>query len=62
MNNYQIVNEILSKTNEKDRINKEIVSLALNDFKRGYLKEKTTITALDSLANFIISSVLLKRS
>ena len=73
----EIVNEILSKTNEKDRSaslcnllgvsritnnrnNKEIVSLALNDFKRGYLKEKTTITALDSLANFIISSVLLR--
>ena len=73
----EIVREILSKTNEKDRSaslcnllgvsritnnrnNKEIVSLALNDFKRGYLKEKTTITALDSLANFIISSVLLR--
>ena len=73
----EIVNEILSKTNEKDRSaslcnllgvsritnnrnNKEIVSLALNDFKRGYLKEKTTISALDSLANFIISSVHLR--
>jgi len=73
----EIVNEILSKTNEKDRSaslcnllgisritnnrnNKEIVSMALNDFKRGYLKEKITISALDSLANFIISSVLLR--
>jgi predicted O-linked N-acetylglucosamine transferase (SPINDLY family) len=73
----EIVNEILSKTNEKDRSaslcnllgisritnnrnNKEIVSLALNDFKKGYLKEKTTIPALDSLANFIVTSILLR--
>jgi len=73
----EIVKEITSNTDEKDRSaslnnllgisritnnrdNKEIVSLALSDFKRGYLKEKNTISALDSLANFIITSVLLR--
>ena len=39
--------------------NKEELTLALRDFKLGYLKEKNTNNALDSLANFIITSVLL---
>ena len=73
----EIVYEIVTNTDEKDRSaslsnllgisritnnrdNKEIVSLALNDFKNGYLKEKNTVPALDSLANFIITSVLLR--
>ena len=42
-----------------NRHNKEIVSLALKDFKQGYLVEKNTVAAIDSLANFIITSVLL---
>ena len=40
--------------------NKDVLLLALKDFKKGYLKEKNTTSSLDSLANFIVSSVLLR--
>ena len=39
--------------------NKESLSVALKDFKQGYLKETNTNYAIDCLANFITSSVLL---
>ena len=42
--------------NEK---NKDTLTLAITDFKIGYLKEKNTIHAIDCLANFITTSVLL---
>ncbi len=42
-----------------DRKNKDSLSMALRDFKQGYLKEKNTNHAIDCLANFITSSVLL---
>ncbi len=42
--------------NEK---NKDALTLAIKDFKLGYLKEKNTIHAIDCLANFITSNVLL---
>ena len=42
--------------NEK---NKDALTLALKDFKTGYLKEKNTIHAIDSLANFITTNVFL---
>ena len=45
-------------TNNKK--NKDIVSLAVKDFKEGYLLEKNTVNSLDCLANFIISSALLR--
>ncbi len=45
-------------TNNKK--NKDIVSLAVKDFKQGYLSEKNTVNSLDCLANFIISSSLLR--
>ena len=45
-------------TNNKK--NKDIVSLAVKDFKQGYLLEKNTVNSLDCLANFIISSALLR--
>ena len=45
-------------TNNKK--NKDIVSLAVKDFKEGYLLEKNTVNSLDCLANFIISSSLLR--
>ncbi len=37
----------------------DALNLAIRDFKTGYLKEKNTNHALDSLANFITTSVLL---
>ncbi len=42
-----------------DNKNKDSLSMALRDFKQGYLKEKNTNHAIDCLANFITSSVLL---
>ncbi len=45
---------------EGNKNDKDAILLALKDFKRGYLKEKNTVHAIDSLANFIISSVLLR--
>ena len=39
---------------------KDVLSLALKDFKQGYLKEKNTIHAIDSLGNFILTSVMLR--
>ena len=42
-----------------DNKNKDSLSIALRDFKQGYLKEKNTNHAIDCLANFITSSVLL---
>ena len=42
--------------NEK---NKDALTLAIKDFRIGYLKEKNTIHAIDCLANFVTTSVLL---
>ena len=42
--------------NEK---NKDALTLAIKDFKLGYLKEKNTIHAIDCLANFITTNVFL---
>ena len=44
-------------SNNKKNI--DLLNLATKDFKSGYLKEKNTSHALDSLANFITTSVLL---
>ena len=44
-------------TNNKK--NKDALTLAIKDFKFGYLKEKTTIHAIDALANFITTNVFL---
>ena len=44
-------------SNNKKNI--DALNLAIKDFKNGYLKEKNTNHALDSLANFITTSVLL---
>ena len=44
-------------SNNKKNI--DVLNLATKDFKSGYLKEKNTNHALDSLANFITTSVLL---
>ena len=44
-------------SNNKKNI--DVLNLAIKDFKSGYLKEKNTNHALDSLANFITTSVLL---
>ena len=44
-------------SNNKKNI--DALNLAIKDFKSGYLKEKNTNHALDSLANFITTSVLL---
>ena len=43
-----------------NRKDKKIVSLAVEDFKKGYLLEKESIIGIDSLSNFVISSVLSK--
>ncbi len=42
-----------------DKKDKDSLSMALRDFKQGYLREKNTNHAIDCLANFITSSVLL---
>ena len=42
--------------NEK---NKDALTLAIEDFKLGYLKEKNTTHAIDCLANFITTNVFL---
>ena len=42
-----------------DNKNKNLLSIAINDFKSGFLKEKNTIQSIDCLANFITTSVLL---
>ena len=44
-------------TNNKK--NKDALTLAIKDFKQGYLKEKNTIHAIDCLANFITTNVFL---
>ena len=36
-----------------------LLTLAIKDFKFGYLKEKNTIHAIDGLANFITTNVFL---
>ncbi len=38
---------------------KDVVSLAVSDFKKGYLKEKESVNGLNALTNFIISSSIL---
>ena len=38
---------------------KDQVQLAVNDFKKGYLKEKTTENGFNALVNFILASVIL---
>ena len=38
---------------------KNQVSLAVNDFKKGYLKEKESVNGLNALTNFVISSSIL---
>ena len=38
---------------------KDQVQLAVNDFKKGYLKEKTSENGLNALVNFILASVIL---
>ena len=43
-----------------NRKDKNIVGLAVEDFKKGYLLEKESIIGIDSLSNFVISSVLLR--
>ena len=42
-----------------DNKNKNLLSIAINDFKLGFLKEKNTNHSIDCLANFITTSVLL---
>ena len=42
-----------------DNKNKNLLSIAINDFKSGFLKEKNSIQSIDCLANFITTSVLL---
>ena len=42
-----------------DNKNKNLLSIAINDFKSGFLKEKNTNQSKDCLANFITTSVLL---
>ena len=39
--------------------NKDQVELAVNDFKKGYLKEKTTENSFNALVNFVLSSAIL---
>ena len=39
--------------------NKDALTLAIKDFKLGYLKEKNTTHAIDCLANFITTNVFL---
>ena len=39
--------------------NKDALTKAIQDFKFGYLKEKNTVHGIDSLANFITTSILL---
>ena len=48
----------LSRVSNNNK-NIDALNLAIRDFKSGYLKEKNTNHALDSLANFITTSVLL---
>ena len=38
---------------------KNQVSLAVNDFKKGYLKEKESVNGLNALTNFVVSSSIL---
>ena len=38
---------------------KDLVSLAVNDFKKGYLKEKESVNGLNALTNFVIASSIL---
>ena len=39
--------------------NKDQVELAVNDFKKGYLKEKTTENGFNALVNFVLSLSLI---
>ena len=39
--------------------NKDQVKLAVNDFKKGYLKEKTSENGFNALVNFVLSSAIL---
>ena len=38
---------------------KDLVSLAVDDFKKGYLKEKESVNGLNALTNFVIASSIL---
>ena len=38
---------------------KDQVSLAVNDFKKGYLKEKESVNGLNALTNYVIASSIL---
>ena len=42
-----------------DKKKKDQVKLAVNDFKKGYLKEKTSENGFNALINFILASVIL---
>ena len=49
----------LSRIANHNKKNKDALTLAIKDFKFGYLKEKNTIHAIDSLANFITANIFL---
>ena len=42
-----------------NKINKDQVQLALKDFKKGYLKERTSKNGFNALVNFVLASVIL---
>ena len=42
-----------------DNKNKEQIELAVSDFKKGYLKEKTSENSLNALINYVLTSALL---
>ena len=42
-----------------DNRNKEQIELAVSDFKKGYLKEKTSENSLNALINYVLASALL---
>tara|TARA_B100001059_G_C17803971_1_gene567944 strand:+ start:286 stop:1965 length:1680 start_codon:yes stop_codon:yes gene_type:complete len=42
-----------------DKKNKDQIELALNDFKKGYLKEKTSENSLNALVNLVLASAIL---
>jgi len=42
-----------------DKKNKEQIELAVSDFKKGYLKEKTSENSLNALVNYVLASAIL---
>jgi predicted O-linked N-acetylglucosamine transferase (SPINDLY family) len=42
-----------------DKKNKEQIELAVSDFKKGYIKEKTSENSLNALVNYILASAIL---